>query len=462
MNKSYHFIGIGGIGMGAIAALLLARGNRVSGSDLKENQVTIRLKEQGARISIGHSAQNLETCDRVIYSSAIPADNPEMLSAAQKGMLILKRAQMLAELMNPQIGITVAGAHGKTTTTSMAAYLLIRAGLEPTTAVGGIINGGSYSANLGGGKYFVAEVDESDGSFLYFQPRYSIITNIDFEHVDYYGNWDNILKAYRAFIENTKPEGTMIACGDDERLSALLRDQKRKTMTYGFAQTNDLYSENISLNGYHSSFDGYYQGKRLANFELKVPGRHNVLNAMATCSLGLALGIDLKTIQISLKEYTGVQRRFEKKGEVNDILVVDDYGHHPTEIVATLKTAQSFHRKRVIAVFQPHRYTRTKFLMNDFTESLLNCDYLIVTDIYAAGEQPIAGVEARQLVEKIKDLNKIPAVYLKKEDILQCLLGLVKPGDLVLTLGAGDITKLSDDFVSLLARKLSGVQAGAG
>lgn len=436
--------------MGAIALLLQAKGHQVSGSDIKESEYTGKLREGGAEIFIGHDAKNISHPSVVVYSSAIHKDNPELIAAQKKNIPIVQRAQVLAQLMETEKGITIAGAHGKTTTTSMISYLLIKADIHPTTAVGGIVNGGAYNANLGDGRFFVAEVDESDGSFLYFAPFYSIITNIDFEHVDYYGTWDAILNAYRKFIEKTNPSGRLFVCGEDARLMTLVKESRRSCTRYGFEPTNDIYAINFMNQGYFSSFECVYKGKNIGTFHLKIPGKHNILNSLACIALGLELSIDLEIIRRSLEEFSGAKRRFQLKGDINDIMVVDDYGHHPTEIKATLEAAKSFGRKRVVVVFQPHRYTRTKFLMEEFVKSLSNSDYLILTDIYAASEDPIEGVSTQALYEKMKALNHPTVVYLKKDEILGHLSEIVRRGDLVLTLGAGDVTKISDDLAKQL------------
>ena len=452
MIKHYHFIGIGGVGMGTIASLLIAKGHTVSGSDLKESDFTAKLREQKAKISIGHDAKNVEHPDFVVYSSAVNKDNPERVAAAQKKIPVLKRAQLLAQLMESEKGITVAGAHGKTTTTSMISFLLIRAGLEPTTAVGGLINNGkTYNSNLGRGQYFVAEVDESDGSFLYFSPFCSVITNIDFEHIDYYQSWDNILSAYRTFIGRTKPDGYIFAYGQDARLCLLLSESGRRFTTYGFSKENDVFAFNETLTGRSLSFDCVYKGKDIGRFDLSIPGKHNILNALACIGVSRQLGIDVEIIRQALREFKGVRRRFQLKIDVNDIMVIDDYGHHPTEIKATIETAKSLGRKRVITVFQPHRYTRTKFLMEEFVKSLSASDCLVITDIYAASEEVIPGVTSEKLCELIRASGKSEVVYLKKEKIVDYLLDNIRKGDLVLTLGAGDITRISDN----LAQKLN-------
>jgi len=431
--------------MAGLAFLLMSKGYSVSGSDLKETSLTEKLRAQGGRIFIGHDASHPQGADSVVYSSAITEDNPEMVYAIQNKIPLLKRAQLLSQIMGDDVSITIAGAHGKTTTSSMVGQLLLKAGLRPTIAVGGIVNSGAYNASLGEGKYFVAEVDESDGSFLYFSPYYSIITNIDFEHIDYYHNWENILNAYRKFIEKTHPQGCVLGCGEDKRLTKLLTESRRPFMMYGISKENNIYAENIALDGYASSFDCVYEGKTLERIALNVPGRHNILNALACAGVGLRLGIDFGTIRTSLKEFSGVQRRFQVKVKTDDISVVDDYGHHPTEIKATLEAARGLKPKRLVVAFQPHRYTRTQFLLDEFVESLSLSDYLVITDIYAASEKAIPGVSALALYEKIKESKNISVVYLPKEEITRHLLGIMKAGDLILTLGAGDITRISDE-----------------
>ncbi len=433
--------------MGSLASLMLSKGYAVSGSDIKESQMTSNLRQQGAEIFIGHDAGNLKRADCVIYSSAIGEENPEMREALRKEIPIKKRAELLAQFVNSQTGITVAGAHGKTTTTAMVAHLLMHAGFDPSIAVGGIVNGTAYHARLGAGKYFVAEVDESDGSFLFFKPFYSVVTNIDFEHLDYYHNWENILQAYRAFIGQTKAGGYVFAYAQDLRLKDLISAAKIPAVTYGQSPEDDLCAQNISLDGYSTSFDCVFAGKKLGQLQLKIPGVHNVLNALACIGVGLKLGIDFAVIQKSLSEYQGVKRRFQLKADINGILVVDDYGHHPTEIISTLQAARSFKRKRIVTVFQPHRYSRTQYLLQEFVQSLSLSDYLVLTDIYAASEKPLEGASTEELYKKIKERNVLPVVYLKKEDIVKHLLREIRDGDLVIILGAGDITWVGDDFV---------------
>jgi len=453
MSKHYHLIGIGGIGMGTLASLLLDKGNTVSGSDLKENEMMMGLKKQGATVFVGHKTGNIvKSVDYVVYSSAIRVNNPELFEAESRNIPVLRRAEVLAQLVNSQVGITIAGAHGKTTTTSMVSSLLINADLRPTTAIGGIINGQTaYNANLGEGKYFVAEVDESDGTFLYFNPFYSIITNMDFEHVDFYKNWEGITQAYVRFINCTQSGGKLIVCGEDKRLIELVRQQKVPAITYGFSDEQDVYAVRVVTDGFQSTFSCHTRKGKLGDFELNVPGRHNILNALACISLGLQLGISYEVMFKTLKIFTGVKRRFQLKGRVDDVMVIDDYGHHPTEIQATLNAARLFSPKRLITVFQPHRYSRTKFLLNEFVESLALSDELILTDIYAASEKVSEGVGVTELLVKVQAKLGPKVIFLKKEEILKHLQDYVHPGDMVLFLGAGDIYHLSDELVKILS-----------
>ena len=453
MAKHYHLIGIGGIGMGTLASLLLDKGHTVSGSDLKDNEMCRSLRGRGAHIFIAHKIGNVvKGTDYVVYSSAVRVNNPELIEAESRNIPVLRRAEVLAQLVNAQVGITIAGAHGKTTTTSMVSSLLINAGLAPTTAIGGIINGqAAYNANLGEGKYFVAEVDESDGTFLYFNPHYSIITNMDFEHVDFYKNWEGIAKAYTKYIACTKPQGCLIVCGEDKKLLEIVRQQNIKAVTYGLDDAQDVYAVRMLSDGFHSTFSCHTHRGKLGDFELNVPGQHNILNALACITLGLQLDIPYAVMFKTLQSFTGVKRRFQLKGRVNEVTVIDDYGHHPTEIQATLNAARLFNPKRLITVFQPHRYSRTKFLLNEFVEHLSQSDELILTDIYAASEKVSEGVGVKVLFEKLQKKLGSKVVFLKKDDIVKYLLDYVQAGDMVLFLGAGDIYHLSDELVKGLS-----------
>lgn len=447
MKHHYHFIGIGGIGMGTLALLLIEDGHTISGSDIKENVLIDQLRKKGATIHLSHQREHIQNPDYVIYSSAIKEDNPEMVEAKARNIPILHRAKLLAGVMSLKKAITVAGAHGKTTTSSMVSSLLVEAGLNPTLAVGGIMNNTGASADLGKGEYFVAEVDESDGSFLYFNPFYSIVTNIDFEHMEHYKTWENMLKAYAQFLGQTHLLGTRIICGDDKNLKELALKQNGPMVTYGLSRDNYFTAQDIRHKGFESRFVCNEKGKRLGEIELHVPGEHNVVNALAVVALSRLMNIDFSIVQKSLKEFSGVQRRFTKRGEVNGISFFDDYAHHPTEIKATLRAARLLNAKRVIALFQPHRFSRMKFLQKEFVESLRDCDYLILTDIYAASEDPIEGINAQSVLKDLKESRVKPTYYVKQSEIAGHLAPLLTPGDLVITLGAGSINQVLNDLI---------------
>lgn len=453
MNRHIHFIGIGGIGMSGIAQILLSKGETISGSDLKENINTKRLEGLGARIFLGHDATNIQDADLVVYSSAIDSRNPELNYAIESDIPVVKRAEMLSQLMKDKISITVSGAHGKTTTTSMISHLLAKSGACPTVAAGGIIENFCKNSWLGEGKYFVAELDESDGSFLSFFPDISVVTNIDYEHVDYYGNWRNILEAYRKFIAQTKSDGLIIGCADDKNILNILEFTDKRNITYGLSEQNDCLALEIKLESLSSNFRCIYKGKDAGEFHLNIAGYHNVCNGLAAICTGRELGIDFEMIKESLNDFKGVKRRLEIKAKINNITIAEDYGHHPTEINATLKAARTGDFKRIIVVFQPHRYTRTKFLLNEFSKCFDLSDYLIITDIYAASEAPIEGVSAQNILNLIRASRKKDAHFIaEKKEIIEHLLKIVRQGDLVLFLGAGDINKLTDDLAERIKK----------
>jgi len=451
-GKHYHLIGIGGIGMGAIAELLIARGGRVSGSDVVENKVTARLKQKGAHIFKGHHASNIFGADVVIFSAAVTEANPELAAARRENIPVLKRAQMLAELMKGYEGITVAGAHGKTTTAAMIERILSYAGFSPSSAIGGVVNGVPSNAFQGTGRYFVAELDESDGSFLYFSPMFSVITNIDFEHIDYYKNWENILSSYRKFISMTKEIGIIFACASDERLISLLEQSGRNYKTYGLDDKADFYARDIVFNDFSSEFDCFFRHERLGHIKLNVPGIHNVVNAMAAVGLCTQLSVDFNAIAEALAMYQGVGRRFQILLDCAGIMVIDDYAHHPTEINMTIQTAMRIKRERLITVFEPHRYSRLHFLMDEFAKSLGASDYPIVTDVYAASEPCIDGVTAKVLNEKIRMLTGRNSCYIPKETIVDVLSEIVREGDIVLAMGAGDISRIAHELAARLRK----------
>ena len=439
--------------MSGIAQLLLRRDIKVSGSDLKESRITEELKKLGAQIFIGHSPLNISGADVIVYSSAIKEDCPEIVEAKKQSIPLIKRAQALAELMQDKIVITVTGSHGKTTTTSLVSYLLLESGLLPTIAIGGILKNIDSNAYLGDGKFFVAEADESDGSFLYYRPKYSIITNIDYEHIDYYKDFENEIKAFKEFLNKTEEDGCVFCCDDDKILKNLLKDYKNRYVLFGLAESAHIYPKNIQMKGLTSEFDCFYKGKFIDRFYLTLGGFHNITNALSVIALGLELGIDLKFIKVVLANYRGAKRRLEIKFD-DKYLVIDDYAHHPTELKATLAAVKNLKHNRVIAVFQPHRYTRTKLLLEEFGKSFDLADYIIITDIYSANEPPIEGIDARCVSDKIKEYSPHKQVnFLPKEEIAAHISKIIKPDDLVITLGAGDITKICDELVERLTRQ---------
>jgi UDP-N-acetylmuramate--alanine ligase len=448
VNRHYHLVGIGGIGMSGIAQLLLRQGFRVSGSDLKENKITGELKELGADIFIGHNPLNIKGADLVVYSSAIGEDNPEIKEAKRQGISLIKRAEALVRLMKDETVITVTGSHGKTTTASLVSFLLLQAGLSPTVAVGGVLKNIDTNACLGDGNFFVAEADESDGSFLHYRPKYSIITNIDYEHLDYYKDFKNEIAAFGEFINNTQDNGCVFASSDDANLKDILKNYKNKYVLFGLEAGAHIYPKDIQIKGLSSEFDCFYKNKFIDRFYLALGGRHNISNALSVIALGLELGIELKFIKETLKYYKGAKRRLEIKFEDKDYLLIDDYAHHPTEIKATLSALKNLKFNRLIAVFQPHRYTRTKLLSDEFGKSFDLADYIIVTDIYPAGEQPQEGVSGELIYDKIKERAPSKQIYfLPKEEIAAHILKIIKPHDLLVTLGAGDIVKICDELV---------------
>lgn len=446
MKRHIHFVGIGGIGVSGLAQLALKRGEAVSGSDVKASLLTQRLSGLGIQVYIGHRPEQVQGSDLVVYSSAIRPDNPELKEARAKGIPVKRRAEFLSELMADKTVITVTGAHGKTTTSSLAAKMLISAQLHPTVMVGGILREDGDNAKWGESLYFVAEADESDGSFLCYHPTYSIITNIDEEHLDFYRTYARLTEAFGAFITQTKPQGCVFYCREDEALAALVASASVRSASFGFSPAADFYAQDIRVAQGVLSFTCFKKRDRLGEVTLSLTGRHHALNALAVTALGLELGISFDGIRETFKDFQGVERRFQVKYADQDIFIVDDYAHHPTEIRATIEAAKACPHKRVVAVFQPHRYTRTQLLMDKFADSFRQSDYVIVTDIYAAGEEPIEGVTAERLTERIRQKVSSPVEYIQKEKIIDHLKKSVAKNDCVLFLGAGDITKISDEF----------------
>jgi len=449
--KNIHFVGIGGIGMSGIAEVLLNLGYHISGSDLKETEVTRRLRSLGCEISYGHRNENLREADVVVISSAVRQNNPEVEAAEQRLIPVIPRAEMLAELMRMKIGIAIAGTHGKTTTTSLISTVLAAGGLDPTVVIGGRLNSIGSNARLGQGEFLVAEADESDGSFLKLMPTIAVVTNIDPEHLDFYKGIDEIKETFLRFLEKIPFFGLAVLCLDHPNIQSLLPRLKKRFATYGLTTQADFQAKEIAFEGLSTSFDVFHQRQGIGRLSLRMPGVHNVYNALATVATAFELNIPFQVVQETLRNFGGVQRRFQIKGEKKGILVVDDYGHHPVEIMATLKAARTGWGKRIIAVFQPHRYTRTQALFKDFLTAFYDADVLILTDIYPAGEDRIEGVGSKALFEGLREYGHKDVTYLaEKGEIVEHLLHILSPGDLVITLGAGDIWQVSEELVNRL------------
>ncbi len=454
-NKHIHFVGIGGIGMSGIAELLLNLGYTVSGSDLQLSDITRRLDELGGHIFQGHQRNNIQGADVVVASSAVGVENPEVAGAREAQIPVVQRAEMLAELMRlKKYGIAVAGSHGKTSTSSLVAAILGEAGLDPTSVIGGKVDClGGRNARLGQGEFLVAEADESDGSFLKLSPVIEVVTNIDLEHLDYYQDLDHIKETFLRFIRKIPFYGVAILCLDDANIVSLLPLLQRRILTYGLTEQADLYATRIEVNGRSSEFSVVFRGKELGRVRRNSPGRHTIYNTLAAIAVALELEIDFTVIARALGAFEGVQRRLQVKGQVQDILVVDDYGHHPTEIRATLDAVRDgWPRKRLVVAFQPHRYTRTQALFDEFSTAFHRADMLILTDIYPASEQPIEGVSSEALLEAIKRHGQKQAFYHGGVTTLaDYLQGHTRAGDLVLTLGAGSIVRVGEELLDLLA-----------
>jgi UDP-N-acetylmuramate--alanine ligase len=446
--KKYHihFVGIGGIGMSGIAELLLNLGYRVSGSDVNASDITANLARLGGTIHIGHRAEQIEDADVVVVSSAIDRQNPEVAAARQAAIPVIPRAEMLAELMRLKYSVAIAGAHGKTSTTSLVASVLAGGGLDPTVVIGGKLKSIGRNAVLGQGDFIVAEADESDGSFLKFSPAIAVVTNIDREHMDFYADLDAIKTVFLNFIDRIPFYGLAVLCLDNEPLQGLLPHIKKRLTTYGRSTQADFQARNISFGEMKSRFTVVHRGDNLGEFVLAMPGMHNVSNALAAIVVGLELDIPLASIKRSLETAEGVQRRLEIKGEVDGVTVVDDYGHHPTEIQVTLEAVkENWPDRRKVVVFQPHRYTRTRALLQEFTRSFNNSDVLVVLPIYAASEAPIAGVSGEALSECIRAHGHRNVICLSS--LAECVDHLeahLASGDLLLTLGAGDVYRVGE------------------
>ncbi|UOD35893.1 UDP-N-acetylmuramate--L-alanine ligase [Deferribacteraceae bacterium V6Fe1] len=450
--KKIHFVGIGGIGMSGIAEVLKNMGFEVSGSDLSENANVLRLKDMGVRVFKGHNKSNVDGVDVVVYSSAVRPDNPELVAASEMYIPCIRRGEMLAELMRMKYSIVVAGSHGKTTTTSMLAEIFKTAELDPTIVIGGRLNSEDNNASLGKSLIMISEADESDRSFLILYPTFSVITNIDLEHLDCYKDMDDIKGAFAEFANRVPFYGKNFICLDDENCADIFQFIKRKVVTYGLRSKADITVSNIKKDGFRTTYNVTAYGQELGEFELNFPGEHNISNSLAAIGISLEFSIDVNVIKAALKNFKGVQRRLSKRFETDNVVVFDDYGHHPTEIKATLKAIrEAYENRKVVVVFQPHRYTRTRLLMNDFAKSFFNSDMVFVTDIYAASEDPIEGVHSQVLVEEIKKHGFKDVFYLGKESDFFKYYERIKDESLVIvTLGAGSITKFSFEIAEFL------------
>jgi len=457
MFKRYqqiHFVGIGGSGMSGIAEILVNLGYRVTGSDQKRNDAVERLATLGAKVFIGHRAEHVEGAHVVVYSSAVSRDNVEVQAARQHQIPTIPRAEMLAELMRLKYGIAVAGTHGKTTTTSMVGAVLAEGRFDPTIVVGGRVSSLGSNARLGQGEFLVAEADESDGSFLKLAPTIAVVTTVDAEHLDHYGSLDAIRDAFVAFVNKVPFYGSAVLCLDQPNIQLLIPRIEKRIITYGLESAADLVARRPHLQGMTSRFEVVERGAVLGECRLQIPGRHNILNALATIGVGLDLEIPFTTIQRALEGFSGVQRRFQIVGRSRGVTVVDDYGHHPAEIRATLAAAKAGFDCRIVTVFQPHRYTRTLHLRQEFLTAFNQADALVVMDIYAAGEPAIPGVTAEDLAEGIRSHGHRDVTYLGSDRarIVQHLADTVRSGDLVITLGAGDVSQLGSELLKYLDR----------
>jgi UDP-N-acetylmuramate--alanine ligase len=451
-----HMIGIGGIGMSGIAEVLLTLGYSVSGSDTKPSTITERLQDLGATIFEGHKAENVDGAHVVVTSSAVRADNPEVLEAHKRKIPVIPRAEMLAELMRLKYGIAVGGAHGKTTTTSMVASILAAARLDPTFVIGGRVNQAGTTARVGKGEYFIVEADESDRSFLLFAPVVGVVTTIDREHLDQYSSLEDIQAAFLQFVNSVPFYGAAVLCLDEPNVQAIIPNVKRPIITYGVSNQSDLVISDIQLQGMGSEFRLTYKGEDLGMFQLPhPPGIHNVRNAAAAAAVALYLNVPTDLIREGIGKFAGVGRRFDVKGAVNNITVVDDYGHHPAEIRATLEAARVCKFNRLLVLFQPHRYTRTQHLWAEFLRTFNHADILVLLDIYSAGETPIPGITSEELAKGIRDAgHKNVFYYRSMQAAVEFLLREARPGDAILTIGAGNVSRASNELMVLLGSEL--------
>lgn len=448
--QKVHFIGIGGAGMSGLAHVINKQGKTVSGSDAKSSPVTERLQSEGIKVFIGHKPGQIADSEVVVLSTAISKDNIEYMEALAANKKIVHRSDIMSYIVNSKQGIAVAGAHGKTTTTSMIAYVAAASDLDPTYLVGGDVPLLFGNAHLGKGKFAITEADESDGSFLKLNPYIAIITNIEDDHMDYYKTKSNIDKAFANFLDNVRPGGIAIVCFDNADAKQIAQDSRTHLVSYAIDTEADFQAKNIVYNTNSTDYELFNLGKKIADIRLRVPGKHNILNSLAAIIACLNMGISLEHIKNSLLEFTGAKRRFEVKYKSSTLTIVDDYAHHPTEIITTLTAARQTKPKRLVCVFQPHRYTRTQLLFKEFTTAFANADILIMTDIYAASEQPLPNVNAYNLVEAIKAQHTVQALYIAElEDIPSCLQDICQDGDLIMTMGAGNVYTVAEKLAEI-------------
>lgn len=449
--KKVHFVGIGGAGMSALAKILVEKGYNVSGSDVKESVMTGILRDLGAKIFIGQCAENVQDTEAIVVSSAIRENNPEVVEAKRLGLKRLHRSDVNAFLINNSKGIAVAGAHGKTTTTSMLGVSLDYEGVSPSIIIGGEVDYLGSNAKLGESDYLVSEADESDGTFLKYYPYIGIVTNVENDHMDHYGTMENIIKAFTQFLNQIREDGWGVVCFDNENIRNIVKNVNRKIVSYAIDHEADYVAANIKADASGTSFDVIHRGENLGTVKLNVPGRHNVLNAMACVVTGITLGQTVAQMAEGLTMFNGAKRRFQTKGKAQGVWVVDDYAHHPTEIATTLKAARQTQPKRLVCAFQPHRYSRTQLLQKEYGSCFNDADLLVLTDVYSAGEDPIPGVDGELLVKEVAAQTGQKTVYIKdKKDIAAYLKSIAQEGDLIMTMGAGDIVNCGEELVELL------------
>lgn len=454
--KNVHFVGIGGIGMSGIAEVLLNLGYGVTGSDIKSTETVDRLKRLGSQFTLGHRIENVSSADVVVISSAIKEDNPEVIAAKSRNIPVIRRAEMLSELMRLKYGIAVAGSHGKTTTTSMISSVLAYGGFDPTIVVGGRVKSLGTNAHLGNGKFMVVEADESDGSFLMLSPVIAVVTNIDEEHLDHYQSIDTLEHAFSEFLNKVPFYGLAVICLDSERARSIIPRFKKRVVTYGFSDGSEFRAEDVSVSGFQTDFKVLFKNSLLGSVALSVPGRHNAQNALASFAVGMELGMSFEDVKDGLHEFKGIDRRIQLKGEINGVRIIDDYAHHPEEIRVTLNTIKESFSSRVISVFQPHRFTRTSILFDEFVRVLSgvlgDVDMLFLLDIYPAGEKPIEGVSSARLARAIKDRGNKNVSYVENaEGVVHNVTSIIRPGDVVVTIGAGNVWMIGEQLLKELS-----------